>query len=45
MGDYKTIGILSALEVESDIILKEMEDRSVSVVAGMTFTSGTIRGS
>lgn len=44
MGDYKTIGILSALEVESDIILKEMEDRSVSVVAGMTFTKGTIRG-
>ncbi|MCR5182442.1 MAG: 5'-methylthioadenosine/adenosylhomocysteine nucleosidase [Clostridia bacterium] len=44
MGDYKTIGILSALEVESDIILKKMTDTEVSVIAGMTFTRGTIQG-
>ena len=44
MGDYKTIGILSALEVESDIILKKMTGKEVSVIAGMTFTKGNIHG-
>ncbi|MBQ7703075.1 MAG: 5'-methylthioadenosine/adenosylhomocysteine nucleosidase [Firmicutes bacterium] len=42
MRDYKTIGILSALEVESNIILKEMTGKEVSVIAGMTFTRGRI---
>ena len=42
MKDYKTIGILSALEVESDIILKKMKDKEVSVIAGMTFTRGLL---
>lgn len=44
MREYKIIGILSALEVESDIILKEMTDKEVSTFAGMTFTKGFIHG-
>ena len=44
MKDYKTIGILSALEVESDIILRKMTDKEVSVYAGMTFTKGSLSG-
>ena len=44
MREYKVIGILSALEVESNIILKKMTDKKVSVIAGMTFTKGLIHG-
>ncbi len=42
MADSRMTGILSALEVESDIILKEMTGTEVSVIAGMTFTRGYI---
>ena len=42
MEKYKMIGILSALEVESDIILKKMIEKEVSVIAGMTFTKGRL---
>ena len=41
---YKTIGILSALEVESDIILKRMTYKEEAVIAGMTFNKGLIQG-
>lgn len=44
MSDYKMIGILSALEVESNIILKAMKGKKVSVIAGMTFTKGSLYG-
>ena len=44
MREYKTIGILSALDVESEIILRKMTDKEVSVFAGMTFTKGLLRG-
>ena len=44
MKEYKTVGILSALEVESDIILRRMTDKEVSVFAGMTFTKGLLMG-
>ena len=42
--EYKRIGILSALEVESDIILKKMTHREETVIAGMTFNKGLIHG-
>ena len=42
MKEYKTVGILSALDVESEIILKKMTDKEVSVFAGMTFTRGLL---
>lgn len=42
--NYKTIGILSALEVESDIILKRMTDKEEAVIAGMTFNKGLLQG-
>jgi adenosylhomocysteine nucleosidase len=44
MREYRMIGILSALEVESDIILKNMADKEISVIAGMTFNRGIISG-
>ncbi len=44
MKEYKTVGILSALDVESDIILRNMTDKEVSVFAGMTFTRGLLMG-
>ncbi len=44
MKEYKTVGILSALEVESDIILRRMTDIEESVFAGMTFTKGLLMG-
>ncbi len=44
MKEYKTVGILSALEVESDIILRRMKDKEESVFAGMTFTKGLLMG-
>ena len=42
--NYKTIGILSALEVESDIILKRMTDKEEAVIAGMTINKGLLQG-
>ena len=44
MKEYKTVGILSALDVESEIILRKMTDKEVSVFAGMTFTRGLLMG-
>ena len=44
MKEYKTVGILSALEVESDIILRSMSDKEVSVFSGMTYTRGQLYG-
>ena len=44
MEDHKLTGILSALEVESNIILDEMSDCEQNTIAGMTFTKGRIYG-
>ena len=42
MKEYKTVGILSALDVESDIILRRMTGKETSVFSGMTFTKGLL---
>ena len=44
MKEYKTVGILSALDVESYIILRSMTDKEDSVFSGMTFTKGLLNG-
>ena len=44
MKEYKTVGILSALEVESDIILRSMTGKEAFEFSGMTFTKGLLNG-
>ena len=44
MTDRMKIGIISALPVESNIILEQMGERSQGIHAGMTFTEGILEG-
>ena len=44
MSELMMIGIISALPVESDIILDRMEDKTQNTHAGMTYTEGLLYG-